>query len=140
MVTTTSDAATRSLARRHSVLIVDQSSENREVLRTVLERRGLEIFEADAASEGLRLAQSHHPEVVVLDADAACDERALLSEQGRDAFDELAGTDDARLVVLGRLRGGRATRPDSRSLPKPFHFGALIDMIESLFSEARAEV
>src|SRR5688500_1721057 len=32
-----------------SVLIVDTLADNREVLRTVLERRGLRIFEADQA-------------------------------------------------------------------------------------------
>ena len=35
-----------------SVLIVDASPDNREVLRTVLARRGLTIFEADAAEAG----------------------------------------------------------------------------------------
>lgn len=138
MVTTTSDAAARSLARRHSVLIVDQSPENREVLRTMLERRGLEILEADLASEGLRLARSHHPEVVVLDADAADERTAESPAEVGDAFDALARSDDARLVVLGRLPGRRGLRADSQSVAKPYHFGALIDMIESLVARTPA--
>ena len=39
-----------------SVLVVDPSAENREVLRTVLHQRGLRIFEADEATSGLALA------------------------------------------------------------------------------------
>ena len=38
------------------MLIVDRSEEAREVLRTVLQRRGVKTFEAQAPGEGLDLA------------------------------------------------------------------------------------
>ena len=48
-----------------TVLIVDPSADNREVLRTALARRGLTIFEAEAADRGLELAREHRPDVIV---------------------------------------------------------------------------
>jgi CheY-like chemotaxis protein len=46
----------RTLVANRRVLIVNGSKDSREVLKTALERRGLEILEADAATEGLALA------------------------------------------------------------------------------------
>ena len=45
---------------QRSVLIVDQSEENREVLRTVLERHGVRIITASRTKEGADLARRHH--------------------------------------------------------------------------------
>ncbi|MGA7701688.1 MAG: response regulator, partial [Thermoguttaceae bacterium] len=52
---------------QRSVLIVDRSEETREVLQTVLERRGVRILAAGRAEKGLELARRHHPDLVVLD-------------------------------------------------------------------------
>ena len=41
------------LVRGSSVLIVDGSTEDRQVLRTALERRGVRVFEAARADAGL---------------------------------------------------------------------------------------
>ena len=38
-----------------SVLIVDRSAESREVLRTLLERRGIRTLETNEAREGLQI-------------------------------------------------------------------------------------
>lgn len=114
-------SAPRSALRRR-VLIVDRSEESREVLRTVLERRGLDIFEATEARQGLELARKHRPEVVVLD------------EESESANDELRGEYDAAsgsLVVIGSVR-----RPEGdarhRYVAKPYHFGPLIQAIEQM--------
>ena len=39
------------------VLIIDRSAENREMLRTILKRRGCEIFEVDRDVDGLKFAK-----------------------------------------------------------------------------------
>ena len=52
-----------------SVLIVDRLSETREVLRTVLERRGLRVYEATEQTEGWKLARQHHPDLIVIDVE-----------------------------------------------------------------------
>ena len=55
------------LNRQRSVLIVDRSEETREVLQTVLERRGERTLAASRAVKGLELARRHRPDLVVLD-------------------------------------------------------------------------
>ena len=54
-----------------SVLIVERSAETREVLRTALERDGIEIWEATRADRGLELVRQHHPQVIVLEVEIA---------------------------------------------------------------------
>jgi DNA-binding NtrC family response regulator len=114
-----------------SVLIVDSSAENREVLRTVLQRRGLTIFEADAAEAGLELTRAHHPDVIVLDAEGAAEERDEI--QGRFAA-ESAGH-DSQLIVLGKIRRP-PTFAGGHVIAKPYHYAPLIRTIERLASKA----
>jgi len=116
-----------------SVLVVDPSAENREVLRTVLHQRGLTIFEADEASSGLALAQEHHPDVVVLDLDADDATSDPLQSQWRQELDR----DHSSLIVLGRLRTG-SPLTGSRVLAKPYHFAPLVHTIQELAGAAKA--
>ncbi len=53
-----------------NVLIVDRSEETREVLQTVLERRGVRTLAASKAEAGLELAERHHPDLIVLDLES----------------------------------------------------------------------
>jgi CheY-like chemotaxis protein len=55
------------LVHKSSVLIIDRSAESREVLKMALERRGMRIFEAAGAEDGLRLARQHRLDLIVLD-------------------------------------------------------------------------
>jgi CheY-like chemotaxis protein len=112
-----------------SVLIVDPSAENREVLRTVLESRGLRILEAGAAESGLELAREHHPDVIVLDVEAT---RAD-PEQCRQAA--AAEGHSAELIVLGKLRRGPQFA-GGHVISKPYHFAPLVHTIERLVAKA----
>jgi CheY-like chemotaxis protein len=124
----------RSTGRRGCVLIVDQSEESRDVFRTVLERRGVEILEAPEARRGLELLRTSHPDVVVLDLEAESADDVLI----RAAFDRELADQCAEMVVLGSLR--HAGAPDSGHLvAKPYHYGPLIRKIEQLVEQtARA--
>jgi DNA-binding NtrC family response regulator len=117
---------------RHRVLIVDRSSDSRDVLRTALERRGIQIFEAAGARQGAALAQEYRPEVIVLDleSDAADD------EQVRDQFDAASRDHHASLVVLGQARRYEQALPKERIVPKPYHYAPLVHTIEQLLEMA----
>lgn len=117
-----------SIPRSRSVLIVDHSDESREVLRTVLERRGVSILEARRGAEGLKILKQQHPDVVVVD---------LESDEGRadhleNAFHDESQRSDVSLVVLGRMSGPRSTTDDRCIISKPYHYGPLIRTIEQL--------
>ena len=115
-----------SSATAASVLIVDQSEETREVLRTVLERRGVDIWEAQQAADGLEILRQHHPAVVVLDLEVDA------SASVQEAFENESQRSDASLVVLGRVKGARDAPSGSRTIEKPYHYGPLIRTIEQL--------
>jgi DNA-binding response OmpR family regulator len=117
-------------ASRHRVLIVDRSRDSREVLRVALERRGIQIFEAAGARQGVELAQQHRPEVIVLDleGDAADD------EQMRDQFEAASRDHHASLVLLGQSRRGERILPQERIVPKPYHYAPLVHTIEQLLA------
>jgi CheY-like chemotaxis protein len=108
---------------------VESSAEEREVLRTVLETRGLRIWEAEGAEEGLEIARQEHPDVIVLDLEAhwADGDGDLVQEQF-----EAASTDrPASLVILGKARRGNAA-PTGHVVAKPYHFAPLVRTIEQL--------
>jgi CheY-like chemotaxis protein len=107
-----------------SVLIIDPSADEREVLRTALARRGLTIFEAAEAEAGQQLARQHQPAVIVLDVDARHVEEAdWTSEFGRS------------LIVLGTASREHAL-PPHQAMAKPYHYGPLIARIEQLAKAA----
>jgi two-component system cell cycle response regulator DivK len=112
-----------------SVLIVDPSAENREVLRTVLASRGLRILEADAAEPGLALAREHHPDVIVLDVETTSAD----AEQCRLAA--ASPGHSAELIMLGKLRRGEQFA-GGHVISKPYHFAPLVHTIERLAAKA----
>jgi CheY-like chemotaxis protein len=116
---------------RASVLIVDPSAENREVLRTVLARRGLRIFEAEAAAQGVELARQHHPDVIVLDLEREAASAAAIGDQ----LHADSPQHPAEVIVLGKLRGGRQLA-GGHVISKPYHFAPLVHTIEQLAAKA----
>ena len=115
-----------------SILIVDSSDDNREVLRTALGRRGLTIWEAGDENDGLELARQHHPDVILLDVDENPD--AAQSLTARDQWRAVANDDGSCLILLGAFRRGAGA--GERLFSKPYHFGPLIHTIEQLAARA----
>jgi CheY-like chemotaxis protein len=120
----------RSVMTARSVLIVDEMPETREVLRTVLQRRGVEIFEATAGDQGLRLAQQHRPDLIVLDLQVES-----ASQDTFDGFERQSQKHHTPLVVLGNARRDRALLPGGEFVAKPYQYAALIRRIEELLDQ-----
>lgn len=108
-----------------SVLIVERSGEIRDVLRTALVRRGLEVYEASRAEDGLELARRHRPNLVVLDLDDQSANADSLSVE----FSRATGTESTPLIMLGTLRRGTSR---GQFVTKPYHFRPLISKIEQM--------
>jgi|SRR5687767_2012617 CheY-like chemotaxis protein len=113
-----------------SILIVDSSGDNREVLRTALGRRGLTIWEAEDESDGLELARQHHPDVILLDVE----EEPGPNTPARDEWRAVANEDGSCLILLGAFRRGAVA--GERLFSKPYHFAPLIHTIEQLAARA----
>lgn len=115
--------------RSPRVLIVDPSEETRTVLRYALERRGVEILEADEAETGLALLRRRCPEVVVLDLESSPDEAGTLTD-----FNAAIETHAGSLVVLGKVCATEMPAASQPSFAKPYHFAPLILRIEELLA------
>ena len=116
------------------VLVVEPNGESRDVLRTVLQRRGLQILEAADARQGLDLLKQHRPSVTVMDIDAApADDQQIF-----DAFDSELHAHRTHLVLLANARRPPLNLPADRVLCKPYHFAPLIRKIETLIQCASA--
>ena len=126
--------------RSASVLIVDRSEESREVLRTILEHRGVNILEAKQGAEGLELLREQHPSLVVLDLEVDGSDSSRL--QG--AFEVESRRNETPLVLLGRVNGAnrsdhvRETQEVRHILEKPYHYEPLIRTIEQLLRQHKA--
>lgn len=117
-----------------SVLLVDPSAEAREVLRTVLERRGLRIFEANERLAGLELMKLHQPHVIVLDGDAENEAEAAESLETECRW-QTESLHPASLIILGTARVS-STLPAGQVIAKPYHFAPLVHKIEQLAAKA----
>ena len=113
---------------RHSVLIVDESPDSREVLRTVLENRGMRILEASRPQEGLDLARRHQPDLIVLDLELDSSPPEYPSELAAQA------THQTPLVLLGNARRDVRHARVGEFVSKPYHYAPLVRRIEQLLN------
>jgi two-component system phosphate regulon response regulator PhoB len=114
------------LVQRSSVLIVERSGEIRDVLRTALQRRGFQIYEASRADLGLELARRHQPNLVVIDLD----EQPADTEELSSEFSQSASDEPTPVIVLGTVR--RPIANAGQFIAKPYHYQPLISKIEEL--------
>ncbi|MCC7473949.1 MAG: hypothetical protein IT425_01015 [Pirellulales bacterium] len=115
-----------------SVLIVDPSSESREVLRVLLERRGATTLEAARPEEAIRLVRKCRPDVIVYDAESD------QSPNGQPTNDlrQIAAGSDTPIVILGKIGPAQGIFSKSQVVAKPYHYGPLIRKINGLLPAA----
>ena len=113
----------------HRVLIVDQSRDSREVLRTALARRGVQTYETSHARTGLELAQRYQPDVIVVDLEAFWPNQDADASTVCRQFDSGSARHRASLVFLGEARGDNRPLPTARFIRKPYHYAPLIRTI-----------
>lgn len=114
-----------------SVLIVDRNEENREVLSTVLERRGIRTFAAARAARGAEIARSLHPDLIVVDLD----QQAAGPEQVCSRLAGSADSADVPMVLLGSAKLPPGYAP-GEIVAKPYHYAPLIRRIEEILAAA----
>jgi DNA-binding response OmpR family regulator len=114
------------------VLIVDRSSESRDVLRSLLARGGAEVLEACRADRGAQMAVAERPDLIVLDDEGLED---LAGAESRARLAAAAARNDVPIVVLGTFRHSASPLPNSEFVAKPYHYGALIRKIEELLGQ-----
>jgi two-component system cell cycle response regulator DivK len=49
------------------ILVVEDQEDNRRILRDLLSSAGFELMEATTGEEGIRLAENHRPDLILMD-------------------------------------------------------------------------
>jgi DNA-binding response OmpR family regulator len=113
-------------------LIVDASRDSRDVLRTLLEHRGVTTLETPYPEEAVQLADQFLPNLIVLDAESD------QSPGGKPTNDlrEAAARTDTPIVILGKFRQERWEFARDQFVAKPYHYGPLIRKINDLLAAA----
>jgi DNA-binding response OmpR family regulator len=114
------------------ILIVDESAESREVLRTLLERRGATTIESPRPDQAVELTARYRPHLIVLDAESDHTPTGSALSDLRAA----ASRTDTPIVILGTVRQPDRTGSDGQIVAKPYHYGQLLRKIESLLAAA----
>jgi DNA-binding response OmpR family regulator len=114
------------------VLIVDASRESRDVLRTLLEHRGVTTLETGRPEEAVHLADKFLPNLIVLDAES--DQSA--AGQPTNDLREAAARTDTPIVILGKIRQQHSESASDQFVAKPYHYGPLIRKIDDLLAAA----
>lgn len=115
------------------VLIVDESPENGEVLRALVERTGAEVVLTRRPLEALALAEQSPPDLIVVDADSDSSADRASSRELRQA----AGRMDTPIVFLGAWGGKKTPLEAGQVVSKPYHYGPLVRKIEDLLAARR---
>ena len=116
------------------ILVVDDSSLVRELVRTLLERAGHEVVEAADGSDGLRRLYAERPDLVVLDV-------TMPELDGWQTLERLRDLSDVPVLIvsgqtpapeeMGRLRPGL-----DGFLPKPDLGPRLVGQVGELLAAA----
>lgn len=125
--------------QRHTVLIVDDDADQSEVLSHRLRKQGFETLAARTGAEGLRLARSERPGLVLLDLRLPdingfeiCEQLADDSRTCSIPVIFLSGMERADVVRRARSAGGQFY------VRKPYDPNALLILIQTAIDEAES--
>ncbi len=119
------------LDQKKSVLIVDRCPENCEVLQIALNRRGMQTFTANHATEGAELSRRLRPDLIVFDLEV--DNVNL--EGIIPPFWAGGEENNIPIILLGSIRRNRPQIPGGQFVSKPYHYGPLIRRIEEMLNK-----
>jgi two-component system, chemotaxis family, chemotaxis protein CheY len=111
------------------ILVVDDDTFVRDLLRNVLAGHGYEVIEADNGLQGLQVAKCYPCDLVITD-------QVMPVMNGLDMISRLATERyPARYLLISGYTGNRAGRSGLPCLPKPFLPSELLDAVERLLHE-----
>lgn len=130
-------SATQERKLRPTILLVDDDRDFRESLGSFLRVNGMRVLEAGDGAEGVRLAMSEHPEVIVMDIMMNERTEGLFALQSIRRTPELR---DTAVIVLSSLYADvsrfsvspeRAWMGQDEFLAKPVDMTRLLERIHS---------
>ena len=111
-----------------SVLIIDQSRDNLEILETAVRRRSLKPLGTQVPSQGLEILRQQNPDLILLDSESISAQNSQICQQ----FEAESNTRRIPLIVLGKSRRCRHELPSGEQVATPYHYAPLMRKIEEL--------
>lgn len=111
------------------VLIVDRSRESRDLLSSLLTRRGAEVLHARCTDRGAEIAAAERPDLIVVDSEG---EQGEANDASSAELAATAARNACPIVVLGTFRRSASPFVAGQFVAKPYHYGSLIRRIEEL--------
>ena len=118
------------------ILVVDDESDIRLLVRTLLERAGHEVHEATDGNDALRVFYAQQPELVILDVSMPGLDGIATLQRIRDLSDVPVVMLTARADELDKVRGLRTGADDY--VTKPFGRQELIARVEAQLRRTRS--
>jgi DNA-binding response OmpR family regulator len=115
---------------RGVVLVVEDELDIRELVAVILERAGMDVFQASTGAEGLRAFYKHKPDLVILDIGLPDLDGWELLERIRELSDAGVLMLTARVAEMDKVRGLRGGADDY--LTKPFGRQEFLARVEAL--------
>jgi DNA-binding response OmpR family regulator len=113
-----------------TVLVIEDEADIRQLLRTLLEREGFTVTEAENGRDGVRKFHERHPDIVILDVGLPDLDGWQVLERIRDMSDTPVLMLTARSTELDKVRGLNAGADDY--LTKPFSRGELLARLQAI--------
>jgi len=118
------------LSHSTQVLIVDESDESRDILRTLLARGGADTLEATRPDQAAELIDRQRPDLILFDAD--CDHSSCGGPT--ESLKAAANRNHTPIVFLGTVGNRQKKATSTQIISKPYHYGPLIRKIEELLA------
>jgi CheY-like chemotaxis protein len=114
------------------ILLVEDNEMNRDMLARRLKRRGYEVVIAVDGNEGIRLAQTEAPDVILMDM-------SLPALDGWEATRQLKGAPETQAIPIIALTAHAMSGDREKALEagcddydsKPIEFARLLDKIQA---------
>lgn len=125
-------------AEKQKILIIDDEVDVHLAFRRLLEKLPLEIETAASGDEGVKIAQTFHPDLIVMDI-------RMGHQNGLDTLKELRRRNPRQTVIMMTAYGTSQTAIEAMKLGaydyvlKPFDIPALKEMIQRGLGVAHAE-
>jgi len=124
--------------QRSLVLVVDDMTETRRLMRRLLERCGMRVIEAETGETALKAVATSRPDLVVLDL-------RLPGISGFDVARAIRANPDAEIATTLILACSASVQEEVRRAAidagcdafegKPFDIGAFVDVVRNLISQ-----
>jgi CheY-like chemotaxis protein len=114
------------------VLIVDESTDSREVLRLLVERLGATTLLARRPEQALQIAQDNRVDLILLDADSDC----TASGDAVSRLQVTATRNDTPIVILGSVCRSQSRYAAGQFVAKPYQYAELARKIDGVLAAA----